>query len=280
MIMNSDDLYLAIDYFGSSGVIFPTQQKAQLQTSLTILKAEQKFKHLYFWGRITGVKNDYFIAQGVGNDAMSDRKSLYSRDCVQWSLLPPATKEVREQAALTKGRFTGDPSHEFEHVIITKVPGEGDEMHEGEETITVKEEERLAAVVTEIDLDVSLVPRGAYIRTPNGQVVKNSSYEGLSILESAKLTAYCHFRETTALLSKKPVLERAGLDRAVDFMDTLADDVPPGSWSLQFDRGTGLVLLKSLLWPGYMLYQVPGTAQFGAIYAGIGERNLDLPFML
>lgn len=49
--------------------------------------------------------------------------------------MPPATKEVKEKAKLAKGRFTGDPSHEFEHVEIKKVPGEGDEIHEEEETV-------------------------------------------------------------------------------------------------------------------------------------------------
>jgi len=34
---------------------------------------------------------------------------------VHWGLLPPATPERRENAKLAKGRFTGDPSFEFEH---------------------------------------------------------------------------------------------------------------------------------------------------------------------
>jgi len=277
--MDSTDLHLTLDYVGSAGVVLAIEQKASLQSSLTILKAEQKFASVYLWGRILGIKNDYFIAQGVGKDEISDRRALYSQDCIQWALLPPATKEVRERAHLATGRFTGDPSHEFEHIAIKKIPGEGDEMHEEEETITIKEEDRLAAVVAEIDQDVSLVPRGAFIRTPTGQVVKNRSFEGLSISESSKLSSYCHFREAQ-LLNQKPLLERASLDKAVDFLDTIDSDVPNGAWSLQFDRGTSLVLLKSLLWPGYVLYQVPGTRGFGALYAGIGEKNLDLPFML
>ena len=53
-----------------------------------------------------------------------------------------------------------------------------------------------------------------------------------------------------------------------------------GSWSLQFERGSGLVVLKSLLWQGYTFYHVPGTTMFGSVYVGTGEKNLDLPFML
>lgn len=53
-----------------------------------------------------------------------------------------------------------------------------------------------------------------------------------------------------------------------------------GTWSIQFDRGSGLIVLRSLLWPGYVFYHVPGTRRYGSLYVGIGEKNLDLPFML
>ena len=53
-----------------------------------------------------------------------------------------------------------------------------------------------------------------------------------------------------------------------------------GSWSLQFDRGSALITLQSLLWIGYVFYHVPGTRKFGSVYVGTGEINKDLPFML
>jgi hypothetical protein len=58
----------------------------------------------------------------------------FSKDCVNWGLLPPATKQMREQSKLAKGRFTGDPSFEFEHVETKKV-GEGEDATEEEETV-------------------------------------------------------------------------------------------------------------------------------------------------
>lgn len=75
--MESEGLHLNIDYVGSSGIILSPEQKAALQTSLTILQDNQKFVKVYFWGKILGVKNDYFIAQGVGGDELGDRKTLY-----------------------------------------------------------------------------------------------------------------------------------------------------------------------------------------------------------
>ena len=47
--------------------------------------------------------------------------------------------------------------------------------------ITIKEEDRLAAVICEIDEDVRIVPRGAYVKKPTGQVVSNRSFEGIVI---------------------------------------------------------------------------------------------------
>ena len=54
----------------------------------------------------------------------------------------------------------------------------------------------------------------------------------------------------------------------------------PGSWSIQFERGSGLVTLRSLHWLGFAFYHVPGTRKYGSVYVGVGTKNLDLPFML
>jgi len=276
--MNSDDLHLNIDYLGCCGVVLSPEQKAALQTSLVILKDHYKFNRVYFWGKILGLKEDYYIAQGAGQDEIRGRKTLYSKDCIQWGVLPPATKGTRDTAKLAKGRFTGDPSHEFEHVEVRKI-GEGEEATEEEETIQIKEEDRLAAAVAEIDEDVSLAPRGAFVKTPLGTVIKNRSFEGLTVTEASKLGSYLHFREAR-ILPTKPLLEKANLDKSLDFLDPIDEDIPKGSWSLQFERGSGLVILRSALWPGFSFYHVPGTAKFGHLYVGTGERNKDLPFML
>lgn len=53
-----------------------------------------------------------------------------------------------------------------------------------------------------------------------------------------------------------------------------------GSWSLQFERGSALVTLRSMLWLGFTFFHVPGTKDYGSIYVGTGEKNMDLPFML
>lgn len=75
--MEAEGLNMTIDYVGSSGVVLSTEQKAALQSSLVILKSNYKFRGVKFWGKILGVKSNYFIVQGVGKDELKDRKTLY-----------------------------------------------------------------------------------------------------------------------------------------------------------------------------------------------------------
>ena len=44
--------------------------------------------------------------------------------------------------------------------------------------ITIKEEDRLAACISEIDRDVRIVPRSSYVKSPTGQIYSNRSFEG------------------------------------------------------------------------------------------------------
>ena len=57
--MDADNLHLTIDFVSSSGVVLSVEQKSALQSSLLILKSQQKFQRLQFWGKILGIRNDY-----------------------------------------------------------------------------------------------------------------------------------------------------------------------------------------------------------------------------
>lgn len=50
--------------------------------------------------------------------------------------------------------------------------------------IKVKEEKRLASTVHTIDKEVSVVPRGAFIKSPHGLVQTNCSFEGKATFQS------------------------------------------------------------------------------------------------
>ncbi|KAI7792172.1 radial spoke head protein 9 homolog [Triplophysa rosa] len=277
--MDSDSLHYFVDLAAGDGLTLSGEQRASLQTSLVILQKNYKFSRVLFWGKILGIKCDYFIAQGIEEDEMKNKKTLYSLNCLDWHLLPPATDSmIADVEFAAEGRFTGDPSHEYQHTEM-RTQGEGDETKEEEVTVKVNEESRLAVTVFNIDKDASVVPRGAFIKSPGGKVKTNLSFKGLHPTEAAKLRNYLHFREPVNL-KMKSILEMADLNPAVDFLDPLSEDIPKGSWSLQFERGGTVCALRSLLWLGLTFFHIPQTPQHGYIYMGDGLLNLDLPFML
>lgn len=75
--MESKDLNLSIEAVGSSGFILSSEQRAALQTSLVLLQNKQKFANVFFWGKIIGGREDYYIAQGFAKDYLSERRTLY-----------------------------------------------------------------------------------------------------------------------------------------------------------------------------------------------------------
>ncbi|KAG7320164.1 hypothetical protein KOW79_016017 [Hemibagrus wyckioides] len=277
--MDSSTLLYSLDLVSGNGLTLSSEQRAALHTSLIILKRNYKFHRVLFWGKIMGIKNDYFIAQGVGEDEMKDRKCLYSFNCMDWHLLPHATEAlIAEVDVAAKGRFIGDPAYTYEHTEI-RHRGEGDDAVEEEVMVKVSEERRLAVTVFTIDKEVAVVPRGAYIKSPHGTVQTNRSFEGLNPTEAAKLNNYLHFTNPKNL-KKKSILEMADLNPSIDFLDPLSDDIPKGSWSLQFEHGSRVCVIRSLLWFGLTFFHVPETSQYGYVYMGDGLKNLDLPFMM
>ncbi|KAJ8270531.1 hypothetical protein GJAV_G00116000 [Gymnothorax javanicus] len=202
----------------------------------------------------------------------------HSLNCIDWHLLPlPTSVLLTEVSAVAKGRFVGDPSFEYE-LTETRQQGQGDEAVKEEFTMKVTEEKRLAATIFSIERDVSVVPRGAFIKTTDDTVQANRSFQGLSTLEAGNLSNYLHFAEPQHL-KKKSILQMADLDPSIDFLDPLSEDIPKGSWSLQME-GSNVCVLRSLLWLGLTFYHVPSSPQHGYIYMGDGLKNLDLPFML
>ncbi|XP_059838731.1 radial spoke head protein 9 homolog isoform X2 [Hypanus sabinus] len=272
--MQADNLQQHLDYVSSQGLVLSPEHKAALQVSLELVRRNYKFHQVYFWGKVLGLSADYFIIQGVDRDELKSRKTLYSFNCMDWKLLPPATDEMIVRSMLIKGRFMGDPSHEYEKTVVKKVNEE-----QTDQDIEVKEEERLTSTIELINREAAIIPRGAFIMTPRDEVHMNRSFEGLSATEAGKLRSYLHFTKPSEL-KKKSLLLQANLEESIDFLNSLEDDELKVFWTLQYERGNKLVILQNLLWPGFTFFHVPETTQFGYLYMGLGEKNMDFPFMI
>lgn len=287
-----EQLNIALAELGTAGFVLSTEHRAALSSSLVILKSNEKFESVVFWGTVVGTSGTYYIAQGLGKSQLGDRKSFYTQDCVTWAQLPAVHPVIVNSSKKIKKRFTGTASHEF----LVQEPGpSADEapvdlpadvalLRKEQETetgvtitTTITEEKRLAALVEWIDHDCATVPRGAFIKTAAGEVAPAQFYKGLSPENAGKLSSYLHFRKSE---QERSPLERAKIDKTTDFLDALIDDVPKGSWTLQHGSGGSSVLVKSLIWPGFTFFHAPNTDRHGYIYNGIGQRNADLAFML
>uniref|UniRef100_A0A8C3UTU2 Radial spoke head protein 9 homolog n=1 Tax=Catharus ustulatus TaxID=91951 RepID=A0A8C3UTU2_CATUS len=274
--MEAQSLPAALALVAGGGAGLSPERQAALGASLPLVQRDYRFERVWFWGCIQGVRGAYYIAEGLGPDRAAPRSRLYSLNCLDWSLLTPATKEMLALAEQVKGRFQGDPSFEYS---LSEINAEAHSVYNTEVVVSITEEARLIATVELIDREVGIVPRGAFVKTPLGSVYENRHFEGLSLVEAKKLSSYFHFTEPVNL-KNKTLLEKADLDPSTDFLDSLEHDIPRGSWSIQLEKGGTVVVLRSLLWLGLTFYHVPMTKQFGYVYFGTGEKNLDLPFML
>ena len=176
--------------------------------------------------------------------------------------------EKEEKPAPAEGEEEGEAEGEGE---------EGGEEEKGVPKKKVSELMRVAVMVHDIDIDTFLVPRGAYILNSEQKVVKSKIFHGLSEADAGKLLAYVHLRPPKQMQS---LLEQEHLSKSVDFLDSIAEDIPKGCWSIQYDGVQDAVFLRSLHWPGYAFFNVPEMPIYGGIYVGNGQKNKDLPFML
>ena len=176
-----------------------------------------------------------------------------------------------------RGRFTGDPSYVFNYVMRTgsEQTTPDDEKQVDKETFSIKEEDRLAGTVALIDHDAVIVPRGCYLCSPKHTVSVNRAWTGLTDQEARNSAHYMHLRSEYVELGAAPFNVPS-----IDFMPSIENKEESLSWVIQEYRGSAQITLKNLYWEGYCFYIIPNTRQFGSLYVGLGEANLDLPFMV
>ena len=75
--MDAENLLTDIDLVAAAGIVLSTELKAALQTSLVLLKSSERFKKVVFWGKVSGVARDYYVAQGIPENEIKGKKSFY-----------------------------------------------------------------------------------------------------------------------------------------------------------------------------------------------------------
>eukprot|EP00439_Symbiodinium_sp_Y106_P049518 s1503_g6.t1 len=270
--MNAEDLEgLPVS---SGGHVLSCEEITCLQAGLTLLKATEKNPVIQFWGKILGKERDYFIACEIRDMKPSypNKRFFYAGEDFKFKAMPDLSEEVGEAVSMLQltTPLTGDPSALLESVA-------GVEPKAGP---ALTELDRLALLVQEIDFDTATVPKGAYSLNEAQVVVPNSAFRGLEPAKATLLQNYVHFRPPASVVSLKAQASN-DLEFQSNFLDSLADDLPKGCWAVrQEPEKSGLVTLRSLMWPGYSAFHVPGTGKFGSVYFGYASKINDLAFLL
>lgn len=228
---------------------------------------------------------DYYIALGVNFHGKQDFacKSYYwcTGDNLKFAELPCPLVNCGLLFDQVQTMFTG----EFEKTIVhsngsseclfieadlfskVQVPPRG-----------LTELDRLSYVVHQIDHDCHVVPRGAVKKTPLKELRRNEAFKGLKADQAFNTCHYSHFRMPV----HKDKVDMNNRNEGVynnDFLDSIVDDLPKGTWSVMKDTSGTVCVLRSKMWPGFSFYHKVNTDLYGSFYVGNGCKALDMPFM-
>lgn len=258
--MNISYFKEGLELISSSGQRLSPEQILLLENSLTILQHENKFREVFFWGRINAIERDYYISFGYTTDCLKDRRYFYSLNCYDWFLLPLAKLKNFEAALEAKTKFTGDSSLED----INKL----------------KEEDRLSVIVYCITEESALMPRGSVYKRVDDKNVLSNCFRGLSLSESSDSTNFQLYRDPKMNLNQN-LLKRHHYNYTTDFYDTIDCIVPDEkSFSRTLTENQKVIIMKSLQWPGMTFYHKINSKKHGFMYFGDGLKNMDLLFMI
>jgi len=280
------DLEQGLKSIASAGSVLNCQELTGLQAGLSLLRSKEKYPQIFLWGKILGQSADYYVAYGLRDSDFEfpSKDFFYSGEDFEFKALPRLTEDVADriiEVLSEKERpFMGKP----EELLEAPADGEDPPADEGGEDSADKppkltEVDRLAQVVQEIDFDTAVVPRGAHSLNEAHVVVPSSDFKGLGLTEATAISKYVHFRPPTSVACLR-ALARADVQFYANFLDSLESDLPKGCWAVRQDPSATLVTLRSLSWPGYVAYHVPGTTKYGGLYFGYAQRSRDLPFIL
>lgn len=234
---------------------------------------ENHFSSMQYWGQIYAIDSDYHIAVGIYNDAVHDRKYFYTHDFMFWGLLPKAKKKYKQLSLITSYPFRGDPSLKIKVLDEELEDGNPDKCKE------MKEENRLAATISNISEEAEICARGQLIKQPDGTIVINPNYYGLDSLEAKQQKNYYHIRIAQHRWNTN-LLTRQDYSYSMDFLDSIDQDIPSGCWNLSMEQNGAIAYLKSLYWPGMSYFHKVRSPDAGFLYVGNGRKNLDVPFLL
>lgn len=265
-----------IEYVNVFGETLSPEEQTILQSCIPILATQNKVQDLQFWGKVCGTTNDYVVAVGYKTSLLHDKIFLATSDVMggvgTWFQLDSLDAQTSAQCGTIRGRFSGIASKEY----IVESSSEGADGEDGGDTQSINESTRLAYIVSTIDTDTHIIPRGVLMQQPQGEVYINKAFEGLNGEDSKQVGSYVYRRSPQSRTAQMLIADK-GADKSTDFLDRLSD-IPEQHWVLR-DNGI-MISLRNLYWPGSVAYHKPMSSTYGFSYFGTGEPTTDLGFAL
>jgi len=141
----------------------------------------------------------------------------------------------------------------------------------------ITELDRLSFVVSQIDVNCLIVPKGSFKLIPLGEIRRNEAFKGLSIQDAFELKNYVHLRSVQQREKKEQLLRGDSVFNH-DFLDEATKDFPINTWTVMSDTLKTTSVLRSKLWPGFYAFHRSNSSIHGCMYFGNGLKNLDIPF--
>jgi radial spoke head protein 9 len=280
--------------------------RLQIELALTQLlngAEAESFDELLFWGKVTGLKADYYIALGLKMQGSYEfpKKQFYwcsQANSMTFEPFPELnTQHLEKLDSFAHQPFEGVPSKvliacektaeqleaeqkEREAKINDKTSLDSTDEEDDEalvQPVNLKEIDRLLFHVQAIETDCHIVPKGAFKLTPSHEVHRNEAFRGLA--ENAmNLGSYSHFRNVQDEV-KKDGLEADDAIFKQDFLDEVTVQ-PRGCWSVQRDELKRIAFFRHLVWKGFLCFHSEESTEFGAVYVGDGLKNEHFCFQV
>ncbi|XP_026194183.1 radial spoke head protein 9 homolog [Cyclospora cayetanensis] len=277
--MEASSLESGLRHLSSAGNTLNVYELTSLQVALFTLQEKEGKGKAFFWGRINGGIDDYYIAYMLEDSdyIFPKKKMFWSTGRFEFRPLPECNRTGDRYKCHYKTALCTSNAEESKRLFRSPQSDEeegGDEDKEQD----IAETLYLSSLVKRIDFATAAVPRGAH-RLHGSKVIPAPEFKGLTFEEAENLSSWVHFRPAEDLEALRAQISK-DYQFTTEFLQSLQADVPRGSWATRFDPVSNCVTVRSLLWPGYIAYSIVNTKEFGGVYFGGGEEAAELPFLL
>jgi radial spoke head protein 9 len=222
-----------------NGVCLNIEERFKLEIALNNLHLDIKSDEMWFWGKITGVEKDYYIAVALffrEHYQFPGRKFFFCNSSnFIFSELPEIQDHHINSFLKFNTYFIGNPDIILENFDSYETDDNNYNEEENEEVFKPKlklknltESDRLSFVVRSIDFDCNVVPEGAFKMLPINELRRNDTYSGLNPEDLKSLKKFCHFRKVQNK-DKKDLIDMGEAIFNFGFLDSIDQDPIKGN---------------------------------------------------